>query len=45
LMKLNDIKHTTAYSTFKRLNSLGLIIERQKEFVISGKARVLIEAS
>lgn len=44
LMKLNDIKHTTAYSTFKRLNSLGLIIERQKEFVISGKAGILIEA-
>jgi predicted KAP-like P-loop ATPase len=43
LMKANAIKHTTAYSTFKRLNSLGLIIERQNEFIISGKARVLID--
>lgn len=43
LMKANDIKHTTAYSAFKRLNSFGLIIERQNEFIISGKARILMD--
>jgi len=42
-IKTSSIKHTTAYSTFERLTSLGLIIERQNHFVISGKARLLIE--
>lgn len=42
-MKACSIKHTTAYSTFERLTALGLIIERQNQFVISGKARLLIE--
>jgi predicted KAP-like P-loop ATPase len=42
-MKACSIKHTTAYSTFERLTALGLIIERQNQYVISGKARLLIE--
>jgi len=37
-----SIKRTTAYSTFKRLVTLGLIIERDGQFVVSGKARAFI---
>jgi hypothetical protein len=45
LLKSNAIKRTTSYSTIERLTSLGLLIERNGTYRISGKAKVFLNIS
>jgi len=45
LLKDNAIKRTTAYSTIERLAKLGLLIERNGTYRISGKAKAFLNLS
>ena len=45
LLKSNAIKRTTSYSTIERLTTLGLLIERNGTYRISGKAKVFLNTS
>jgi predicted transcriptional regulator len=42
LLQKNGVKRTTSYSTLDRLIKLGLIIERDGLYRISGKAKIYI---
>ena len=42
LLKSNASKRTTSYSTIERLTALGLLLERNGGYRISGKAKVFL---